>query len=427
MLSERYLPEISAPSFRINDHAREWLKHGHEVTVVTCAPNAPRGKVFPGYQNRLYQEEFIDGVRVIRIWTYIAANQGVLRRAMDYLSYMFMAVLLCWRYPKFDAIVATSGPFFTAVAGWMISILRWRPWIFEVRDLWPASVESVGAMTGWPIRICEKLELFLYRRCNRVVVLTKSFRQNLIDRGIDGEKIDVITNGIDADRFLPNQSVALPAIIESAAGSGKFLAVYVGTVGMAHGLETVLDVADECQGREIHFLIVGEGAQRKPLEEYARRLGVKNVSFADNIQRESVANLLTLADASIVHLKPDPLFKTVIPSKIFESMATGTPIVMAVEGESAEIIESARCGLCVQPGNVTQIRDALIRLIDDKDFAAELGGNGRSAVKSEYSRREKAQCYLASLSRALGRLSLAVGEDSSAAKAQEICEHKNAA
>ena len=275
VLSERYVPEITAPSFRVKDHAKAWLQQGHEVTVVTCAPNFPHGKVFEGYRNRPYQVDWVDGVRVVRVWSYMAENKGTLKRTLDYLSYMFATILFFWRYPKFDVLVATSPPLFVGVAGWVVARLRRRRWVFEVRDLWPASIKAVGASDSWLLTFFEKLELFLYRRADRIVVLTPAFRDDLISRGIDDGKIDVVTNGVDTDVF-DTLNVQFDARERLGVEADDFLVGYLGTVGMAHGLETVLDAAELCQSESrIRFLIMGEGAERARLEEDARKRGLQ--------------------------------------------------------------------------------------------------------------------------------------------------------
>ena len=402
VLSERYLPEIAAPCFRIADHARTWLDEGHEVTVVTCAPNFPRGKVFDGYKNKLYQEEMIDGVRVIRLWSYTAANEGVFKRTLDYLSFMFMAILFCWKYPRFDVCVATSGPFFTAVAGFFVSLFRRRPWIFEIRDLWPASVGAVGAMKGWPLRLCEKAELFLYRRAHRIVSLTNSFKQDLIDRGISADKNDVITNGVDVDKF---QSDLSPSVARQRLNVSQdaFLLGYIGTIGMAHGLQTVLDAAEKCRDTpEVHIVLLGDGAERKTLEAKAKEMQLTNLSFHDYVQHDEIPSYLRALDMSIVHLKPDPLFRTVIPSKIFESMAVGTPILMAVEGESAEIVDSSEAGTCIPSGDSDIMADTIRRLCSDRNALQKMSIKGRDAVASRYSRRANALMFLTTLASAIG-------------------------
>lgn len=403
VITDRYFPEISAASFRVRDHAREWIDSGHEVTVVTCVPNFPHGRVFEGYRNRLYQEEWIDGVRVIRVGSYMTANVGTVKRTLDYMSFALMASLMCWRFPKFDVILATSPPLFVGIAGYVVSRLRRRPWVFEIRDLWPASIKAVGASNSRILDLFEDLELFLYRKADRILALTESFRLNLERRGVPSEKIDVVTNGVDTRRFDPTR-VQENAKKRLGVGEGQFLVGYIGTVGMAHGLETLLDAAELCiDDPKITFLIMGEGAEREKLETQALDRGLRNVIFHDFVPQEEVPSFLAALDVGIVHLKPDPLFKTVIPSKLFEYMAMAKPMVYAVEGESAEIVKAVGAGLCVPPGDPYAIASAVRELRREPERLAEMGRLGREAVERQYARSVKAGQAVQCLERALKR------------------------
>jgi glycosyltransferase involved in cell wall biosynthesis len=401
VLSDRFHPEISAPSVRILEHARLWVEWGHDVTVVTCAPNSPGGKVFAGYRNRLYQEEWIDGVRVIRVVTYMTANQGVFRRAFDYASFMLSATLQSWRFPDFDVVIGSSPPIFTAAAGYAIALLHRRPWIFELRDLWPASIRAVGAKTGPVLGMLERLELFLYRKADRIVSVTRSFKENLTARGVPADKQDVVTNGVDPER-IGAQLVRFDGRAELGVAKDAFLAAYFGTTGMAHGLTTVLDAAELCRGeRDMYFLIMGEGAERASLEESARKRGLDRVLFRNYCPHEDVPSWLASLDVSIVHLRPDPLFKTVIPSKIFEAMAMSLPILMAVEGEAAAIVAEAEAGVCIPSGDAAAMAEGLRRLRSDPALRERLGKNGLEAVTKKYSRRANAEAALLSLRAAI--------------------------
>jgi glycosyltransferase involved in cell wall biosynthesis len=401
VLTDNFVPEIAAPCFRIRDHARFWLEQGHDVTVVTCAPNWPHGKVFSGYRNRLYQEERVDGIRVIRLWTYMTANKGFLKRTLDYLSFMFSAIAFCWRYPRFDVVLATSPQFFSAVAGCVISILRRRPWVFELRDLWPESIKAVGAGKGRIIGWLERLEMSLYRRAHRIIAVTHSFKQNLADRRISRAKIDVITNGVDGRRFAPTQA-SHDVRQRFGVAPGAMLAGYIGTTGMAHGLETLLAAAKRCGDRpEIQFVIMGDGAEREKLEWRAQQLGLRNMRFADRVPHEELARYYAALDLSIVHLKPAPVFKTVIPSKIFELMAMEVPILMAVEGEGAQIVREAGCGVCIRSGDPVALADAVTRLAADRRALRAMGRRGRSTAIRKYERRDKAAAVLDSLETAI--------------------------
>ena len=260
VLTDRFLPEISPPCFRTMEHAQHWMKMGHEVTVLTCAPNSPHGKVFPGYRNRLWQTEEMDGVRVIRIWTYMTSNEGIVKRSLDYLSFALMAIFFFWRLPKFDIMVASSPPLFVPVGVYGLSLLRRRPWVFELRDLWPASIAAVGLKMGRLMRLLTRLEMFLYRKADRIVAVTPAFIEELVERGIPREKLDMATNGVNTEVF-NSGNVKFDARKKLGVKDGEFLAAYIGAVGAAHGLKTVLDAAELCKDNpQIRFLIIGEGA-----------------------------------------------------------------------------------------------------------------------------------------------------------------------
>ena len=401
VLADNFTPEIAATSFRTHEHARVWIERGHEVTIVTCVPNWPNGRVFPGYKNRLYQEEWIDGIRVIRVWSFIAANRGFLLRTLDFVSFMLAAIAFCWRFPKFDILVATSPQFFTAVAGCCISVLRRRRWVFELRDIWPDSLRAVGISQGRLIHWLEKLELFLYRRAQRIVALTNAFKTNLTRRGIDPDKIDVVTNGVDLDRVNPAR-ITFDVRQRLGIDPSKFLVGYIGTTGMAHGLETLLDAARLCQHRNLHFVVIGTGARRQWLEAQANAMRLANVSFHDSVPHDEIPSYYAALDAALVHLRPDPLFKTVIPSKIFECMAMGTPILMAVEGEAAEIVAAAGCGICIPSGDAAALAAAAERLAAESTLRAAMSTQGQAAAQHQFNRRTKALQMLDSLHRALG-------------------------
>ncbi len=203
-LSDNFPPEVNAPASRTFEHCREWVAAGHKVTVITCAPNFPKGVVFEGFRNRLWQKSEVDGITVIRVWSYITKNEGFAKRILDYVSYMFTAFWASLFVRRVDVIVGTSPQFFTACAAYAASVFKRRPWVFELRDIWPESIRAVGAakdsmLLDW----LEKLELFLYRRADAVISVTHAFKRNLITRGIDGAKIAVVTNGVDTTRFQP--------------------------------------------------------------------------------------------------------------------------------------------------------------------------------------------------------------------------------
>ena len=383
-LSDNFPPEVNAPASRTFEHCREWVASGHRVTVITCAPNFPTGKVFEGYRNRLWQTEEVAGIRVIRVWTYITANEGFLRRILDYVSFMVSAVLGALFVRGVDVVIGTSPQFFTACAAYLVSRLKRIPWVFELRDLWPESIRAVGAMRASRVLdMLERVELFLYRKADAIVSVTHAFRDILVKRGIDGSKIHVVTNGVDATRFSPREKDA--ALLAELELEGKFVASYIGTHGMAHALDTILDAAilmkARADGDRFRFLLLGDGAHKARLVARAREEGIDNVLFVDTVPKDEVVRYWSILDASIVHLKRTELFTTVIPSKLFESMGMGVPILHGVLGESARIVEEEEVGIVFEPENEQALLEGLLRLGDDEQLLRRLRANGPIAAE----------------------------------------------
>lgn len=403
VLTDRFHPEITAPSVRILDHARHWLAAGHRVTVVTGAPNFPKGEVFPGYRNELWGRETIEGVEVIRLPSYMAENAGFAKRLADYGSLAAAQILAAPFFPDdIDVVLATSPPLHTAVAGAMVAKVRRLPWVFEVRDLWPASIKAVGAADGPVLDVLEALELRLYRSADRVVLLTRSFHEDLVSRGILAHKLDVVTNAVDLERFVADPETTARARSELGVPEGVFLAGYIGTTGMAHGLQTVVDAAALTRDRDdIRWLIMGQGAARAELEARVKELRLPNVIFHDFVPHAEVPSWIAALDASLVHLRPDPLFHTVIPSKIFECMAVGTPIVMAVEGESAAIVEEAGAGVCLPSGDARRMAEVVSELAVDAERCEGIGASGRRAVERTHNRASRAAAMIEAMERAV--------------------------
>lgn len=382
-LTDNFPPEVNAPASRTFEHCREWVKHGQRVTVITGAPNFPKGKVFEGYKNKLWQTEEMDGIRVIRVWTYITANEGFQRRVLDYISYMVSAVIAAFFVGKVDIVVGTSPQFFTAVAAWVVSVYKRRPFVFELRDLWPESIRVVGAMKdSWALRMLERLELFLYRRAFRIISVTHAFKKNLISRGIKGDKIHVVTNGVDVSRFIPQTRDA--TLVKEMGFEGRFIAGYIGTHGLAHALETLLEAAHAAQSQgdeSIGFVFLGDGARKAELKAKAQELGLRNVRFVDSVAKDEVPRYWALLDVAIIHLRRTPLFETVIPSKLFECMGMGIPVLHGVAGESAEIVLSDQVGIPFVPEDASELLASLRRLQSDKDLYSRLRENCLQAAK----------------------------------------------
>lgn len=397
-LSHYFPPEVNAPASRTFEHSRAWVRAGHTVTVVTCVPNHPHGRIFAGYRNRVYQSEVRDGIHVIRLLTYATANEGTLRRTANYVVYMLMAIASAFFLPRPDVVISTSPQFFNGLAGVFVSRMRRCPWVLEIRDLWPESILAVGAIqNARVIAALEWLEAFAYRKADAIVSVTESFVGPIEAKGGRG-KVSVIRNGVDLGLF---QRRAYDDEMAAPLGlSGRFVAAYVGTHGMAHGLGTVLEAADKLRDRaDIVFLLVGDGAEKQELLARRDAAGLANVVMLDQLPKEKMPGLWSICAASLVLLRKADLFEQVIPSKIFESMAMGKPIVLGVRGESLRIVEEAGAGIGIEPENADELAEAVRRLADDHALYARLSAAGPGYVAANFDRRDLAGRYVALLAR----------------------------
>lgn len=396
-LADNFPPETNAQASRVYERACYWVRWGHKVTVITCAPNFPEGRLHPGYTNGWRQAGRMDGIRVVRVKTFIAPNAGTLPRILDFLSYMVMAVLAGLFEARPGAVVATSPQFFAGVAGWTLAALRRVPFVLEISDLWPESIVAVGAMRGsFGLRMLEKLELFLYGRASRIVALTAAFKKNLMRRGVPAEKIHVVLNGVELEMYSPRPRDGDLAR-EWGIGEQHFVAGYVGTLGMAHGLENVLRAASLVDDPDVRFVFIGAGAERRRLITEARRLGLRNVIFIPALPKARMPAAWSICDAALVHLKNTPLFETVIPSKMFEAMAMQLPILLAApEGEASRILEAEQAGIAVAPGNPAQLAAAVLLLKENAALRRRLASAGRAAAH-RYSRERQAGDMLSAL------------------------------
>lgn len=398
--SHYFAPEGNAPASRTYEHCKRWVDAGHQITVITCAPSVPDGVVYDGYENRIWpQRETIDGIDVIRVWTYVAANAGSAKRILNFVSYMISSVL-CFLFfcRRPNLVVATSPQFFCGWAGTIASWVKWCPFILEIRDIWPESIVTVGALkrSSLPVRVLEVLEKWMYRSANHIVTVGKGYRDNVLSKVDVSDRISVVTNGVDPDVFSP-QDPSLEFRDRYQLGD-RFVCSYVGTIGMAHGLRVAVRAAKILKtiGRDdVVFCLVGDGANRKQIEEEVQESNLADmVRFTGRLPKSDMPMVLASSDCLLIHLKKTDLFATVIPSKIFEAMAMERPLVMGVQGESADIVEDSGAGIAMESDNEQQLVDALLKLKDDEDFRQQLCNNGRKFVSQHFTRDSLAQAML---------------------------------
>lgn len=375
-LTDNFPPEVNAPATRTYEHCREWVRNGAEITVITGFPNFPQGKIYPGYTNKWKQEEYIDGIRVIRVWTYITANEGFFKRTLDYISFSVTA-FFAGLSQEFDVIIATTPQFFTALAGRTLAFFKRKPWIMEVRDLWPESIKTVGAMKdNFIIKYLEQEAKWCYQSANKIISVTESFKTEIIKKGIKSDKIQVVRNGANLELYQAKPKNK--EILKKLDLGNKMVLGYIGTHGMAHKLDFILDCAKVMAGTDdrYHFLLIGDGAEKHNLKKKIADENIHNVTLLDSVDKHEVVDYLSVLDAAIINLKKSDLFKTVIPSKIFETAAMQIPILIGVDGEARMIVEQYNAGLYYEPENMESFLRVTNQLFTSNGLYDDLKAGG---------------------------------------------------
>jgi len=401
IICQYYPPEIGAPQARLSEMAREWLKQGHDVTVLTGIPNHPTGIIPPEYQGKIFMKETVGDIQIWRHWLYATPNQGFFKKTLAHISFMTTIVLYSlFRGKRPDVLIVSSPNFFSVISTYIISRIRRVPYVFEVRDLWPGIFVELGVLKNrYLIRLLEMIELFLYRRAACVVPVTKGFAEDMIRRDIPANKIEVITNGVDLDMYKPGQR---EDNLRSQIGlsEDQFIILYIGAHGISHGLPKVLDAAESLQEeKDVHFLFVGEGAVKSKLIELTEKKQLQNVTFMPGQPREKVSDFYHLADVCLVPLSDVPGLSTFIPSKMFEIMGCGKPIIAPLWGESADILTKSGASLVIPPENPEELVSAIKELKINPEECRRMGKCGRAFVEKHYDRKMLARKYLALLDR----------------------------
>jgi glycosyltransferase involved in cell wall biosynthesis len=398
-ISQYFPPEMGAPSARALELSRHWANAGHEVSVLTGFPNHPTGVVPESYRRRFrrgFSRELVDGVQVFRTWLLPVPNRKSYERMLNYTSFCLSAALSGLFLSRPNVVIATSPQLLVALSGWWIARCKRVPFVFEVRDLWPESLAAVGmgSENSWLHRALGKIAGFLYRQADLIVVVTPAFKTHLVKHwNVPGEKISVVENGVETQLFAPKAGADLRAQLSL---DGKFVASYIGTLGMAHGLETIVSAAVQVKSTnpEIAFLIVGEGADKERIVALATRHKLTNLKFIPQQPRETIPAYIAASDACLVLLKKTDLFKTVIPTKMLEFMSCARPVILGVDGQARSILEEARAGIVMEPENSEALVEAILGLAADREGALELGRNGRDYIVKKYSRASTAGKYI---------------------------------
>lgn len=390
-----FAPEIGAPSARIFEMARQWVSAGHTVKVVTCFPNHPTGIIPPEYREKKFQKELLDGIEVYRNWVYATPNEGFVKKILGHLSFMFSSVIFSTRkLGSADVIIVSSPTFFSIFSAWYISRVKRIPFVLEVRDLWPAALVELGVLTNRTIiNVLEKIEMWFYQEAKAIVNVTHTFCDYMANRGVPREKLFTITNGVDHARFYPQSHDTQFRIKHTL--QDKFVVLYTGAHGISQALGRILDAAERCADiPSIKFVFIGEGAEKAALVKRANDTGLVNVLFLPSVTKKEMAEVYASADVCLVPLRDIPLFKTFIPSKMFEIMACGRPIIASVAGEAAEILAKSGGAIVTPPENVDMIVQAIHTLVNNPALVQQLGESGHDYALQNYTRSALANEYL---------------------------------
>jgi glycosyltransferase involved in cell wall biosynthesis len=400
LITQYYPPEIGAPQARLSEMAEYWVNKGHQVTVFTAMPNHPTGVIHPKYKGLTLHNELVNGVNLCRHWTYITPNKGFIKKTISHLSFMITIPLFSlFRGTRPDIVIVSSPTFFATLSAWIISIFRRAKFVFEVRDLWPGIFIELGILKNkFIIYLLESVELFLYRRSDLVITVTDSFKNNISLRKINEEKIHVIKNGVNLEVFKKEDSNNQDnSELKQKLDYNKddFIVLYIGAHGISQALDTIMDVAKNLlESSDIKFLFVGEGAVKEKLIQIKTEHKLNNVLFHPGVKREEVLDFYKLSDVNLVPLKNIKGFSEFIPSKIFEIFASSRPIIGSVRGESASILKESEGAIIVEPENIDQITQAILKLKDSHSLRLKLGKNGREFVEKKFDRHALAESYL---------------------------------
>jgi len=403
LMAQCYAPEEVSAAVLITELATDLVKRGHQVTLVTGAPSYPYGRVFPGYQNRAYHVEWLDGVRVVRTWSYISPHKTFWRRALHYTTYSATAFYGGLFAGRPQVLVSFSPPLTLGISAWLLSRL-WRvPWILQLEDLYPEAAIAAGVLKSrTAIAFFSAMARFLYGRASHISVIAETFRQHLLQIGVHPKRITVIPVWADPDivRPMPKEN----GFREHYGLKGRFVVLYSGNIGLTSCLEDVLDVAVLLQNNpSVCFVIVGEGVRKPALEQRAQAEQLKNVLFLPFQPRERFPEMMAAADLSVVTLSPSSS-RSSLPSKTFNIMASARPILAITPSNSevAQLVQRARCGVNVPPAHSRLLAETIISLQAQPEQLTEMGNNGRTELLASFSRARCIDMY--------GRMLLAVLE-----------------
>jgi len=383
ILTQYYLPEIGAPQARLSEMAVFLCKHGYNITILTAMPNYPTGKLFKGYGG-FYRKEPVDGINVIRSYIFPSKSVKLIPRLWNYFSFVLSSLFLgIFALPKCDILITESPPLFLGISGFILSRIKGAKWIFNVSDLWPESAVNLDVIgDGLSLKLSKKLESFCYNKSWLVTGQSREIVKSISDR-FPKKKTYRLSNGVDVDKFSPQKK---SDILQQWSNGKELTAVYAGLHGIAQGLDQIIKAAVELEKTvpELQIILIGDGPEKAQLIDSAEELNISNFTFVEPQTKEKMPGIWASADIALISLKQ--YIPGAVPSKLYEAMASGVPVIMIGEGEPEHIVKSANCGVTVKPNNQNALVEAFIKLANDQKLKNAFGNNGRSYVKEHFNR-----------------------------------------
>lgn len=396
ILTQYYPPETGAPQNRLSDLAQRLARSGHHLTILTALPNYPRGEIFAEYRGRVLMEEAGAGVRIVRTWIYATHSKGFIRRLLNYFSFVLSSLVLgAWKVGPADVIVVESPPLFLGISGMLLSLFKKAKLVFNVSDLWPESAITMGILKNRGlIRLSQRLEEFIYKRSVLITAQTQGIVDNIRPR-VGEKRVALLTNGVDTAAFLRAATSAQRIAIRHEFGfADKFVIGYAGLHGLAQGLETVVQAARLLSEREdLLFVFFGDGPEKKNIMDLAQRLCLRNICFCPPQPALRMPAIFSAFDLALVPLKRLELFKGALPSKMFEAMAAGVPVIVTAEGEARELIGRAQAGMAIEAENAEAMAKAILELRQQEPYLKIYGSHGQRYVMEHYDREKIAQQF----------------------------------
>jgi len=362
--------------------------HGHELIIVASDLNYQTGQRTVARKG-IFTEQVVEGVRILRAYIYPALHRSYFWRIISFFSFMFSSVWTALQVRDVDLVMGTTPPIFQAVSAWAVALLRRKPFLLEVRDLWPEFGVSMGVLTNpMLITLGRWLEKFLYSRATHILVNSPAYKEYMIGKGVPDKKITYIAYGTDVDMF--NPQVDGSSIRAELGLQDKFVVLYAGALGQANDIDTILRAAQRLKSSDkIYFVLFGDGKERPRLKGEAERMKLTNVIFAGVRAKKEMPLVVASADVCLAILQDIPMFRTTYPNKVFDYMAAGRATVLVIDGVSRDLIETSNGGVFVQPGNDELLAKTILELSKDPHRVQQMGQNARDYLVKYLDRRDK--------------------------------------